>query len=73
MTLPANESPASSANIRLPCSESCAAYRTLTINDWNEYGLCTNRQSPRGGYPVRLGTDCSYYITRPAPALTRAT
>jgi hypothetical protein len=65
-----NETPANSTfttTIRLPCSEACAAYRSIAADGWSEYGLCTNRQSPLCGYPARLGRDCSYYQVSAEP------
>ncbi len=72
MNLSPSESRLPPAAIQLPCAESCAAYRPITTNGWSEYGICNNRRSPRCGYPVRPGNDCSYYLTSPVPTLNRA-
>ena len=74
MSRPPTASPFTPVAIRLPCAESCAAYRPINGNHgWSDYGICTNRRSPLCGYPTRLGRECAYYLTDPAPELTRAT
>jgi hypothetical protein len=56
-----NDSRLTPTTIQLPCAESCAAYHPITANGWSDYGICTNRQAPGCGYPVRPGKDCKYY------------
>jgi len=57
----ATETKFPTASVHLPCAESCTAFQPINPNGWSDYGICTNRQSPRCGYPVRPGNDCSYY------------
>lgn len=54
--------------ILLPCAESCAYFHQIHADRWSDFGLCGNPRSPRRGYPVRLGRDCRYFKTKPAPS-----
>lgn len=50
-----------------PCAESCAAFRLLTPDRWNDFGLCQHPRSPYRGYPVRIGRECRHYLPPGGP------
>jgi hypothetical protein len=58
--------------IRLPCAESCAHFRQINPDRWEEYGRCAHPRSPRRGYPVLIGRDCRYFESHPDSGITRA-
>lgn len=54
--------------VLLPCAESCTYFHQINPDRWSDFGLCGNPRSPRRGYPVRLGRDCRYFQSKPAPS-----